>query len=99
MENLGAMADSWCTGFRKITDHIVLDLHCIAQYSNEYREHMFSWRNKKNICLITPLIWSDIRSGLVKDENIINYCEQLCFESSFNPGPAEPGNALPFQIV
>ena len=27
--------------------------------SNEYTQHMFSWRNKKNISLIRPLIWSD----------------------------------------
>ena len=26
--------------------------------SNEYPQHMFSWRNKKNIFLIPPLIWS-----------------------------------------
>ena len=25
--------------------------------SNEYPQHMFSWRNKKNIYLISPLIW------------------------------------------
>ena len=29
MENLGAMADSRCTGFREITDCDVLELHCI----------------------------------------------------------------------
>ena len=28
MENLGAMAYSRCTGFREITDHDVLELHC-----------------------------------------------------------------------
>ena len=29
MENLGAVADSRCTGFREITDRDVLDLQCI----------------------------------------------------------------------
>ena len=28
MENLGAMAYSWYTGFREITDRNVLELHC-----------------------------------------------------------------------
>ena len=31
MENLGAMAYSRYTGFRKITDRNVLELHCIGQ--------------------------------------------------------------------
>ena len=26
--------------------------------SNEYPQHMFSWRNKKTIYRISPLIWS-----------------------------------------
>ena len=30
MENLGAMADSRYTGFRKIMDHDVLELHYIT---------------------------------------------------------------------
>ena len=30
MENLGAMAYSRYTGFREITDHDVLELHCIV---------------------------------------------------------------------
>ena len=29
MENLGAMADSWYTGFWEVTDRDVLDLQCI----------------------------------------------------------------------
>ena len=37
MENLGAMADSWYTGFRKITDRDVLDLYCIYKWLPEAR--------------------------------------------------------------
>ena len=31
--------------------------------SNEYPQHMFSWRNKKNILWIPPLIWSYANSA------------------------------------
>ena len=36
--------------------------------SNEYPQHMFSWRNKKNIYLISPLICSygSLRSGHIQ---------------------------------
>ena len=28
--------------------------------SNEYSQHMFSWKNKKNIYLIPPVIWNHV---------------------------------------
>ena len=34
MENLGAMAFSRYTGFREITDHDLLELHCIHYFTN-----------------------------------------------------------------
>ena len=40
MENLGAMADSRYTGFRKITDRDVLELHCIKNIVEIFREKL-----------------------------------------------------------
>ena len=36
--------------------------------SNEYPQHMFLWRNKKNIFLDNPLIWSYVPPKLTKKE-------------------------------
>ena len=33
--------------------------------SNEYPQHMFSWRNKKNIYVATPIIWSYVECKVV----------------------------------
>ena len=40
--------------------HVLLVLIRSARWgaSNEYQQHMFLWRNKKNICQVAPLIWS-----------------------------------------
>ena len=49
MENLGAMADSRYTGFCKITDRDVLELHC----SDEFDFYVFTlthWPSSEPLC-------------------------------------------------
>ena len=53
--------------------------------SNEYPQHMFSWRNKKNIVWIPSLICSYVKS------NIITYVRYACI-----PKMSQPIQDIPF---
>ena len=46
--------------------------------SNEYPQHMFSWRNKKNILWIPPLIYSYVIYMFWLLEETINFLDYLC---------------------
>ena len=77
--------------------------------SNEYQLHMFSWRNKKNIWILPLICVANTWVGGVgvgcggggAGENASKQSDMdlLCLLIFIKPCHAEPGYALPLQIV